>query len=144
MSSIWVVVADASRARFFSAEVPADPLQETQTLTHPASRLHEGDLVAERQGRDRNGASGGHEGGHEQEAKEEEANRFAIEVCGTLEAARVANRFYKLYVIASPNFLGLLRKHYSAPLKKEVTEEIAKNLTIHTPAEIRKALPEYL
>jgi len=144
MSSIWVVVADASRARIFSAEKPNSALEEVQTLTHPASRLHEGDLVAERQGRERNPGVGGHEGGHEQEAKEEEANRFASEVNDALEAGRVANKFYKLYVIAAPSFLGLLRKLQSAPLKKLLAEEVSKNLTTQSPADIRKNLPDYL
>jgi protein required for attachment to host cells len=144
MSSIWVVVADASRARIFSAEKPNSALEEVQTLTHPASRLHEGDLVAERQGRERNPGGGGHEGGHEQEAKEEEANRFAIEVNDVLEAARNANRFYKLYVVAAPSFLGLLRKQQSAPLKRLLAEEVSKNLSTLSPADIRKSLPEYL
>ena len=46
--TIWVLVADNSRARIFSAEKPASDLQEIRDLTHPEARLHEGDLVTDR------------------------------------------------------------------------------------------------
>ena len=33
--TIWVIVADNSRARFFTANKPAGPLTETQDLANP-------------------------------------------------------------------------------------------------------------
>ncbi|MES9844878.1 MAG: host attachment protein, partial [Candidatus Sedimenticola sp. 6PFRAG5] len=51
MSAAWIVVADTSRARIFSADKPASSLVEIQTLAHPESRLHEGDLVSDKAGR---------------------------------------------------------------------------------------------
>ncbi len=144
MSTAWVVVADSCRARIFSAEKPASPLTELQILTHPEGRLHQGDLVSDRPGRDRNGGPSSHDVGHEDDAKEEEALRFAAEVCETLESGRAKGQFEKLYIVAAPGFLGLLRKHQSGPLKKMVTEEISKNLCTKTPEEIRKSLPQYL
>lgn len=146
MSLIWVIVADASRARIFNAPKGKGLLHELETLCHPEGRLHEGDLVTDKPGRDRNTASGGgsHDMGHEASAKEEEAERFASQVNDALESARIKGNFVKLYIIAAPAFLGLLRKHQSAPLKKLIVEEISKNLAAHTPEDIRKALPEYL
>ena len=52
MSNICVVVADSSRARVFTADKPAGPLNEIETLNNPEGRLHEGDLVSDRGGRD--------------------------------------------------------------------------------------------
>ncbi len=145
MSKIWVVAADQSRARIFSAETAIAPLEEIEALAHPAGRLHEGDLVSDKQGREHNAAGvGSHDMGHDSSARDGEADRFAAQVCDALEQARNRNRFEKLYVVAAPAFLGMLRKHQSAPLKKLIGKEVSKNLTTHDPEEIRKALPDFL
>ncbi len=144
MSVAWVVVADASRARIFSAENPSGPLVEIQTLAHPEARLHEGDLVSDKSGRDRNTGSGSHDMGNQNEAKQEEAIRFASQVGQALECGRTNKQFKKLYVVAAPGFLGLMRKNRTGSLQKMVTAEISKNMASHDVADIRKCLPDYL
>jgi protein required for attachment to host cells len=144
MSKTWIVVADTSRARVFFADTPAAALTEKTTLTHPASRLHEGDLISDRAGRDRDPGGSRHSKEGKVDAKHEEANRFADEICNLLESARSTGELEKLYIIAAPEFLGLLRKHLPGPLQKLVTGAIPKNLSTHDPAEIRKSLPRFL
>ncbi|MCB1792277.1 MAG: host attachment protein [Gammaproteobacteria bacterium] len=144
MSNTWIVVADACRARIFSADKPAGPLNELETLSNPQARLHEGDLVSDRGGRDTSANGGSHGLGEHNAAKHENANRFANEVCEHLERGRLRQAFGKLYVIGAPNFLGLLRKHQSASLRGLIGDEIAKDLTTQSPQKIRAQLPEYL
>lgn len=144
MSKIWVVVADASRARFFTADKPADGLTEAETLTNPEGRLHEGDLVADRGGRISAGEGSRHGYGAGNSVKEETTNRFAAEVCRHLEKGRNSRAFGKLYVMAAPQFLGLLRKHQSDGLRGLISNEIANDLTTQSPDRIRAQLPEYL
>ena len=139
----WVLVADNSRARIFSSEKPSSPLQELQDLTHPEARLHEGDLVTDKGGRDK-GPSGAHGISHEQAHKVDGKDKFASQVCSELDAARAAGSFNKLYVVAAPAFLGLLRKHQSGALKQMVAGEVDKNLSTKDPKVIRKHLPDYL
>ena len=143
MSKIWVVAADASRARIFTADKPAGELNEIETLNNPEGRLHEGDLVSDRGGYASNG-TGGHAYRTENQAKDEAANRFAAEVCRHLEKGRNGNAFAKLYVMAAPHFLGLLRKHQSDALRGLIRDEIASDLTTQSPERIRAKLPEYL
>jgi protein required for attachment to host cells len=103
---IWVIVADNSRARFFTAEKPAGPLTETHDLANPEARLHEGDLVSDKTGRDRNPSSGtAHGVGADASHKQEGADRFALAICEELDAARAAGTFQKLYILAAPPFL---------------------------------------
>lgn len=145
MATAWVVVADATRARILSAEKPTSELKEMQTLTHPAARLHQGELTSDRPGRDRNSStSGSHDVGHATDAKQEEATRFAGKVSEAVESGRIAGKFKKLYVIAAPSFLGLLRKSYSSATRQMIAEEIDKNVTTNDLIKIRKQLPEYL
>lgn len=149
MSKIWVVAADSSRARIFVADKPAGALNEIETLSNPEGRLHEGDLVSDRGGRDSNGRGGNGSGAAHSystgnEAKHEVANRFAAEVCRHLEKGRNSHAFAKLYVMAAPHFLGLLRKHQSDALRDLISDEIASDLTTQTADRIRAQLPEYL
>jgi protein required for attachment to host cells len=139
----WVLVADNSRARIFSADKPAGALQEIRDLTHPEARLHEGDLVSDKSGRDR-GPSAAHGVGTEQAHKQDGADKFASSVCAELDAARAAGSFGKLYVVAAPTFLGLLRKHQSSSLRQMVAGEVDKNLSTKDPAAIRQQLPDFL
>ena len=69
--------------------------------------------------------------GHESDTKQEQALRFASQVCETLECGRVNGRFNKLYVVAAPGFLGMLRKQQSSSLQKIIAGEIDKNLAGH-------------
>ena len=141
--AIWVVVADNSRARFFSAEKAASALSEVRDLTNPEARLHEGDLVSDKSGRDR-GLAGAHGFGREEEHKQEGIEKFAVAVCSELEAARVNGEFKKLYVVAAPAFLGLLRKHQSNALKQTIAGEVDKNISTQDLQAIRVCLPDYL
>ena len=145
MSNIWVVVAESASATIYSANKPASSLRKLQSLSHPESRMHEQELTSDLPGRtfDSHG-NNRHAMGSPVEPKKEEAIRFAKEVIDTLETARSKQRFGKLYMVAPPEFLGLLRAHLSAPLASLVTQEINKNLTALKPAELRKQLPEFL
>lgn len=140
----WVLVADNSRARFFAAEKASGPFQEVRDLLYPEARLHEGDLVTDKSGRDRNPGTGAHGFGSNGSHKQDGAERFALAVCNQLESARNSGAFCKLYVVAAPQFLGLLRKHQSTSLRQMVAGEVDKNLTTQDNAAIRRHLPEYL
>ena len=140
----WVLVADNSRARFFAADKATSPLQEVRDLLYPEARLHEGDLVSDKPGRDRNPGTGAHGVGNEASHKQDGADRFALEVCNELESARNSGAFNKLYIVAAPQFLGLLRKHQSSSLRQLVAAELDKNLTTRDCDAIRKHLPDFL
>jgi protein required for attachment to host cells len=140
----WVLVADNSRARFFAAERVTGPLLEIRDFLYPEARLREGDLVSDKPGRDRNPSSGAHGLGTEGSHKQDGAERFALSICSTLETACNDGAFDKLYVVAAPHFLGLLRKHQSSRLKQMVAGEVDKNLATHDGDTIRKHLPDCL
>ena len=144
MAATWVVVADTSRARIFAAEKPASDLAEIDDLTHPEARLHEGDLISDRPGSGKNHASGSFSMGESGTYKDADAARFAHDVCERVEAGRIQGEFHKLYVIAAPQFLGLLRKHQSSATRQMVAAEISKNLSASDAKFIRAHLPQYL
>jgi protein required for attachment to host cells len=144
MTTTWIVVADACRARLMSAHRPDGALHETEALANPEARLHEGDLVSDRGGRDsnRDGSTHGLDTGDK--AKSESADRFAAEVCERLEEGRRRSAFSRLYVVGAPAFLGLMRKHQSNALRGTIVGEVAKDITTQSLEQIRARLPQPL
>lgn len=140
----WILVADNSRARIFNADKAAGPITEISSMTFPEGRLHEGDLITDKGGRSQTPGAGAHGVNGDEAHKQENAERFANLICEDLESARNQSRFSKLYIVAAPSLLGLLRKHQSAPLRQMVAGELDKNLTTQSPEAIRKYLPDFL
>jgi protein required for attachment to host cells len=61
-----------------------------------------------------------------------------------LETARNQGLFRKLYVVAAPAFLGLIRRQLTPALRQLIAGEVDKSLAGQDPATIRKALPDFL
>jgi protein required for attachment to host cells len=141
MPVTWVVVADSSRARIFSKN-GRTPLREEAGFIHPESRLHVQELTSDLPGSD--GATrGGQRHGKAQRTspKRHEVETFSKQVAEHLEAARSEGRFQRLWVVAPPAFLGLLRDQFSAALGTLVNGEVNKNLVQLGPDELRDQLP---
>ncbi|MCW3837731.1 host attachment family protein [Sphingomonas canadensis] len=67
-------------------------------------------------------------------------DRFAAEAAAMLNAGALAGEFERLVVVAPPETLGELRRHYDRHLTERLASEIAKDLTRHTIPEIEKLL----
>ncbi|SEB13271.1 Protein required for attachment to host cells [Thiothrix caldifontis] len=145
--AILIVVANAAAARFFSAE-PLNanaPLIELEDKVHPSSRLHGRDLetdspprVFDSQGHARHAIE------PKTDIKEQQADAFALELSNYLEEMRNTNRYDKLYIIASPHFLGLLRGHFKQRVTELLAETVDKDLTHHSVEDIRAHLPDFM
>lgn len=143
--SIWVVVADASKARIFSAKSRNGVLVETDDYLHAESRMKGRDLKTDTQGRAfDSGGQGRHAMGKEQEVDEREAEIFARELCEEIDKAAKASQFEKLYIIATPRFLGYLRAQMSTQAKSLIAGEVGKDLVNHDIPDIRKHLGDFL
>ena len=145
MKPTWVLVADSSRARIFSADTPSAPLKEINTLAHPEARLHEQNLTSDLPGHQGDSSGSGRHGFTDEiEPKEQEIIDFAKHIAKHLEQARATNKYKQLLIVAAPAFLGTLRNQLSDQTRKMVSIELDKNLTQQKPEEIRSHLPEFL
>lgn len=145
MKSTWIVVANNSQARFFTAETESSPLTEVETLTHQEGRLHDKEITSDLPGKIKGeGGSDSHAFEQATDPKQHEAEHFAHQVASYLEAAHNAHKFEQLLLVADPSFLGLLRNQISEQLRKLICFQLDKNITTETPAEIRLHLPKYL
>jgi len=145
MKPSMIVVADSVRARFFTADSAHSPLVEVATMAHPEGRLHDRDLTSDLPGKDTGGkSSGGHAYQSRTDPKKHELAEFAKRVAGQLDESLHANKLFNVVLVAEPAFLGELRAHLSADSKQRIAFELDKNLTHHTPEDIRLHLPEFL
>ena len=110
-------------------------MHEAELATHTP-----GHLVGGRRGID--GHS--HTSEHGQPPKKKLAGTFAKRICDQLDHARTQGAISQLYVIAAPEFLGLLRQHMSAEIRSHIALEINKDLSTSSIAEIRKSLPSQM
>lgn len=145
MPDIWVVTADSSRARIFSTPYRNGKLVEQFDYVNPEARMHERELSTDLAGRTRNSTTGIHHSyGPDENFKPHAAELFAKQVSRSLADARKAGKFRKLYVVADPGFLGMLRQSLDPDTAKLVAGEVPKNVTRNEPEQVRRVLPDFL
>ncbi|MDI1230761.1 MAG: host attachment protein [Methylobacter sp.] len=144
MKLTWILVADSTRARIFTADTSASPLEEIEDFSHTESRLHDRDITSDLPGKIKSVGGGGHAFEQPTDPKKHEADNFAHIIAQYLEDAHNTNRFEQLLLVASPSFLGLLRNHLSEQVRKLVRFELNKEITMLSVADIRQHLPQYL
>ncbi|MDS4021265.1 MAG: host attachment protein [Candidatus Competibacter sp.] len=141
MTTTWVLIADSSRARLFSVEKALAPLREIQAFVNPEGRAKTRDLVSDRQGRS---PGNGPTMDYQVAPKRRQAMVFAKEISEHLKNGRVGGLFRRLYIAATPSFLGLLRGKLDARTADLVVDTVSKDLTYLEPGQIRRHLPERL
>ncbi len=144
MKLTWILVADSTRARIFTADTPSSPLEEIEDFSHAEGRLHDREITSDLPGRIKSVGGGGHAFEQPTDPKKHEADNFSHHVAQFLEDAHNTNRFEQLLIVAPPTFLGLLRNQLPEPIKRLVCFELDKEITRQSAAEIRQHLPEYL
>lgn len=148
MDTVWIVVADAARARIFACNGRAcQGLHEAEALSHSESRIQNRDLVSDRPGRSWSSASGDarHAMQDSTEPAVTERNRFARQLADRLKAAYNEGAYKHLVIVAAPSFLGALRETLDPGVSKAVSVEVSKNVTkVERPEALRPHLPDFL
>lgn len=131
MATIWVLIANASHARFFMNRGCNKGLELIKEMDHPDSRKKGIDLVSDKPGRQQQsfGADARSAQEPDTQPKTVEAQRFARELAQFLEDARKQNRYERLLLVAPPNFLGLLRDALDTQTAHLVFETLNKDYT---------------
>jgi protein required for attachment to host cells len=130
---IWIVVADASRARFLSPDhelgklVAAGPAD----LVAPQSRQRPRELKSDRPGRGFSSARGGvrHSFEPAHDYQKLEKHRFMAQLAQALDDARGRGAYDELVLVAPRRSLGELRGMLSKRVQGSLREEVAKELS---------------
>lgn len=134
----WVFVACDAQAKIYKL-VQFPKIEEIHSFEHPESRLKDQDLVSSPPGRTF-ASVGTRRSAYETKTdpKSREIEKFAKELSQKLIQAFNAGEFGRLYLIASPEMMGLIRPQLNGHLKEAIVAEIAKDY--HTKDEVEKHL----
>jgi protein required for attachment to host cells len=126
--TVWVIAADASRARVLQV-ASRNKLAEVTRLDNPEGRMRDRDLITDAYPRNR-GAGGPGSDPQQTSPVEHATDRFVKRIGDYLEKARTAHRYDELVVIAPPQLLGSLRKELGKEVGRLVAEELPKDLSM--------------
>lgn len=148
MTTHWIVVADASRARLFGSDLLLEEFDWLETLDNPSVRARDKDVLSDGPGKvHTGGGSNATAYSHHGDRKEHDADTFAREIAQVLHDSRVATHFERLILVAPPHFLGQLRRHLDPPTRRAVVAEIGKDYNhvrqLELPDMVRAKLPPF-
>jgi protein required for attachment to host cells len=142
----WILVCDASRAKLFSAERREDDWSLVREFDDPEGRKASREIQPSAPpGRMQESRGvGARRSSMEPHAspKENEAQRFASQLAGHLEAATNKAEFDALVLAAPPHFLGMLHGALASQTAKRLRATVDKDLVMLKDAEIRQRLVE--
>lgn len=143
---IWILIADAGRARFYETLGVGKGLKsiESLSLDNELPRSRDAQAGATKPGR---GQAAGGIGRHALEPTSDPhrqfKRQFAEEVAAMIDGKLRAGAFDQLVVAAPPAMLGDLRAAYSAPVKHAIKSELHKDLTKIPEAELAGHLKDH-
>jgi protein required for attachment to host cells len=144
-TTTWFVAADGGRARIFEIIDPERHLREIESLDHPEGRAHNRDLKSDAQGRYFSHGRGprAHSATRQVTPVQHEAELFAKTLARRLDKALSERRYDKLYLIAPPEFLGLLRENLGKKTRQATAEEIGKDLSRLAVGDLERRIRPY-
>lgn len=144
MNTFWIVTANAGFAQIFSREVASAPLEKVWEMTNGKSSLHTADTESDRLGQHAASKSK-HSVGAPTQPSGYQPNQtpaqhgtevFARDISRFLLHGYQDGHFQRIVLMASPEFLGVLRSVLDSRLLDVVTTEINKDYTRCSPQEL--------
>lgn len=123
MATTWIVAGDASRARILQV-TGRSAVREVETLVNPKGRAHGRELLEDAHSRFRGTRALGSDP-EQMSAPEVEAERFSREIGEYLDRARMRHRYDRLFLLAPPRFLGMLRKEVGKLVRDEIDKDLS-------------------
>lgn len=141
MKTQWIVVANASQARFFTRDSATAALVALTPMSHPASRAKGSELADDRPGHEATDNSpGGNRFAPRSDPRRKEHRRFAREIADRLDEALADDAFKSLWIVASDPFLGELKPALSAPVRHRLQLAVDSDFTSLEVGEIERRL----
>ena len=146
MDATWIVSANASRARIFSQAGASANLEEIEDMNNSGARLRTVESETDKLGPTSATKSMHNTGGAlpnkayepHQTPVEHQTELFAKNIAEFLLKGQQQGRFKQLCVVASPQFLGVLRQQLNPNVASAVSMELNKDYTQASPAELQE------
>lgn len=129
MQATWILVANSSEAKLYQNLKRFGELEMLEQFSHPESRTKNSAMASDRVGRRRCRNAGSGSMVEATDPKQYEAQRFAMQLADALDGGRADNRYARLVVVASPQFLGHLNTQLNPQVRKLIASEVHKDYT---------------
>ncbi len=142
----WILVADAGRAKLYSAELRADKWSLIKEFEHPEGRQTSSE-ISPSSPPGSSEQSQGHGARHtayepRTTPKKAETDRFAQHLADHLEKATASREFDALVLVAPPRFLGMLRGALGQQAAKQLRTSVDKDLSMFSVEALREHLTD--
>ncbi len=135
MKPTWILVCGRDGARLFEHSGGEKKIRLVETFSHPEGRLKEQDIVSDRAGRNFHRIDKvSHSGGKSGDPIAHSDRLFVEELADYLKKGRESSSYRRLYLVASPRLLGILKEGIDSETMKTITGFHEKNLS-HFPEE---------
>jgi protein required for attachment to host cells len=131
MKRLWLVVANAARARVLEEADKPGTYTHVADLVHPASRMKGARLGADRPGHVEGTGHGLGSAAYppRTDPREREHDRFAREVARSIGDGIAKGRCAGFTLVASDPFLGQVKSHLDAQARKALLRAVASDYT---------------
>ncbi len=137
MTKSWILVADAARARLFETAKGDRKLVEIACYAHPDLRGAPHDNPGRRLPRRRKSTGPSRYAiGPDTSRRDKRACQFAQSLTAALENGYSHHRYERLFLIAPPRLLCVLREGLGEPFAKGLAGEIGNNLVELSPDDL--------
>jgi protein required for attachment to host cells len=142
----WVVVADESKAIFYTRDTRRAPLLEFLKLENAAGRMKAGEILADRGGRSFDSVGAGRHtmAVEKSDPKKQAATGFARQIAERIGEATHDGSCRGYALIAAPRFLGMLRSAASKKCQFEPFTTIDKDVVGQDTAVLKKLVDSEL
>ena len=144
MSSVWILVCDSAKARFFTVRDGEASWRLLSEAFHEGSRSKAAVLAGDRSGsRSSEGRSVHHNAlAPASSPKEVQKQHFARELVKTLDQAMRSSELHRWVLVAPPHFAGMIESELPPGLKKSLLTTVGKDMNHLGEHELAEALRE--
>jgi protein required for attachment to host cells len=139
MTSTWILVADAARARLFETTGRSEPWQEVACFANPDGRAPGRHATTERAPRV-NESMGGARHAIEPHTtlRDKSTDQFAHMLGDALQRGHDDHRYQHLVLVAPPRFLGTLHGVLDKALRERISGELQNDFTALDELDVRE------
>ncbi len=139
----WILVADGSRARLFSASKRGEPWKLIEQFEHPETRERTGEITPTERGTQKQAFGSGRPAMQPKMApRDVEELHFAQQLRDKLVDGLKHNSYGGLVLVAPPKFLGQLKGMLDSQTSKCVVATVDKDYTQSNEKELMQRLED--
>lgn len=135
----WIVLATTNQYRIYNYQKEGHQLTLFKEESHPESKAKISDLVTDKQGHYKAGASHGAYSPHTS-PQEDEIDRFLRTLAEECKAGKANNQYENIILIAPPKVDGILAKHFDKHVKNQVISNLKKDYIHFSTEELNQFL----